>query len=90
MATLITPTAAVCISQNHLALDEIIAVARHGQSVALSADEEFRRRISRGREALERKLAAGEVVYGVNTGFGGNARYVIPSDELAHHQQNLL
>ena len=90
MATLITPTAAVCISQNYLSLDEIIAVARHGQIVALSADEEFRRRISRSREALERKLAAGEVVYGVNTGFGGNARYVIPSDELAHHQRNLL
>ena len=30
------------------------------------------------------------MVYGVNTGFGGNARYVIPSEELAHHQQNLL
>jgi len=90
MATLSTPTSAVCISQNHLSLDEIIAVARHGQRVALSTDEEFVRRIRRGREALERKLAAGEVVYGVNTGFGGNARYVIPSDELAHHQQNLL
>ena len=63
MATLIAPTAAVCISENHLSLNEIIAVARHGQSVALSTDEEFRRRIGRGREALERKLAAGEVVH---------------------------
>jgi phenylalanine ammonia-lyase len=90
MATLITPAAAVCISQNYLSLDEIVAVARHGRSVALSADEEFHRRIGRGREVLERKLAAGEVVYGVNTGFGGNARYVIPPEELAHHQQNLL
>lgn len=90
MATISTPTSAVCISQNQLSLDEIMAVARHGQHVALSADQVFRRRIGRSREALERKLAAGEVVYGVNTGFGGNARYVIPSDELAHHQQNLL
>src|SRR5580700_9876627 len=90
MATLITPAAAVCISQNYLSLDEILAVARHGRSVALSTDEEFQRRIGRGREVLERKLAAGEVVYGVNTGFGGNARYVIPPEELAHHQQNLL
>ena len=56
----------------------------------MSADDDFRRRIVRGRDALERMLAAGEVVYGVNTGFGGNARYVIPCDELAHHQQNLL
>ena len=56
----------------------------------MSADDDFRRRIVRGRDALERMLAAGEVVYGVNTGFGGNARYVIPNEELAHHQQNLL
>ena len=90
MATLTTPTAAVSISQKYLALDDIIAVARHAQKVTLSTDVEFRQRIARGREALERKLAAGEVVYGVNTGFGGNARYVIPSEELAHHQQNLL
>ena len=90
MATLITPSSAVCISPTNLSLDEIISVARHGQSVALSTDEEFRRRIGRSREALERKLAGGEVVYGVNTGFGGNARFVIPNDELAHHQQNLL
>ena len=90
MAALTTPAAAVCISRDHLSLDDIVAVARHGQAVALGGDAEFRRRISRGREALERKLAAGEVVYGVNTGFGGNARYVIPAEELAHHQQNLL
>ena len=90
MATLVTPSSAVSISQQQLSLDDIIAVARHGQAVALSDDTDFRRRISRGREALERKLAEGEVVYGVNTGFGGNARYVIPTDELAHHQQNLL
>jgi len=90
MATLTTPSTAICISQEQLSLDDIIAVARRGRPVALSTDEEFQRRISRSREALARKLEAGEVVYGVNTGFGGNARYVIPADELAHHQRNLL
>ena len=90
MATLIIPTSVICISEEQLSLPEIVAVARHGQRVVLSSDDGFRRRIERSREALERKLAAGEVVYGVNTGFGGNARYVIPSDELSHHQQNLL
>ncbi|HLY20004.1 MAG TPA: aromatic amino acid ammonia-lyase [Bryobacteraceae bacterium] len=90
MATLSTPTATVLISQDHLSLNDIVAVARHWQEVALSTDDDFVLRIRRSREALERKLAAGEVVYGVNTGFGGNARYVIPSEELAHHQQNLL
>ena len=90
MATLVAPSSAVSISPDQLSLDDIIAVARHGHAVALSDDADFRRQISRGREALERKLAEGEVVYGVNTGFGSNARYVIPNEELAHHQQNLL
>ena len=90
MSTLVTPVAAVSISQDHLTLDGIVAVACHWAKVALSPDPDFRNRIVMGREALEKKLAAGEVVYGVNTGFGGNARYVIPQEELAHHQQNLL
>ncbi len=90
MATLLTSAPVVCISPDPLTLDQIMAVARHGHTVALSGDEAFLRRIRRSREELERRLAEGEVVYGVNTGFGGNARYVIPTGELAHHQQNLL
>jgi phenylalanine ammonia-lyase len=90
MGTITTPSSAVCISPDYLTLQDIVDVARHGQAVSLSDDADFRGRITRGREALERKLAAGEVVYGVNTGFGGNARYVIPDEELAHHQRNLL
>jgi len=80
----------IAISANDLSLPDIIAVARGRREVRLSDDESFRRNIKRGRETLEHKLAAGEVIYGVNTGFGGNARFVIPDDEVAHHQRNLL
>ncbi|MFB3825831.1 MAG: histidine ammonia-lyase [Bryobacteraceae bacterium] len=90
MAALSIPHTAVQVSLDELTLEEIVAVARHRVPVVLSADPDFRRHIARGRETLERKLRNGEVVYGVNTGFGGNARFVIPEDELAHHQQNLL
>jgi phenylalanine ammonia-lyase len=90
MATLTNSPAAIYISPNELSLTDIVAVARHRQPVELDPDPQFRRVIERGRETLERKLAGGEVVYGVNTGFGGNARYLIPDNELAHHQQNLL
>lgn len=90
MAATITPSSGISISGTDLSLREIIAVARDRQGAELSADDELRGKIVRSREALERKLAQGEVVYGVNTGFGGNARYVIPRDELAHHQRNLL
>ena len=30
------------------------------------------------------------MIYGVNTGFGGNVKFVIPDTELAHHQRNLI
>ena len=90
MATIVSSSPAAVISPEPLHLNDIVDVARRDRPVALSPDEEFRAGIRRGRELLERKLAEGEVVYGVNTGFGGNARFVIPDDELAHHQRNLL
>lgn len=90
MATLTTVTRAVSLSEEPLSLGEIVEVARHGRPVALSPEPAFRQRIEEGRRTLERKLARGEIVYGVNTGFGGNARFVIPADDLARHQQNLL
>jgi phenylalanine ammonia-lyase len=90
MATLSSSGTGTYISSRDLSFEDIMNVARRRQPVELSADEDFRRQIQRGRETLERKLAQGEVIYGVNTGFGGNARYLIPDDETAHHQRNLL
>src|SRR5262245_27971739 len=90
MATTTASTPAAVISQEPLHLNDIIDVACRYRAVELSPSEEFRAGIRQGRDLLDRKLAEGEVVYGVNTGFGGNARFVIPDGELAHHQQNLL
>jgi phenylalanine ammonia-lyase len=90
MATATGSLTHLSISLKDLTLEDIIAVARRRQPVGLSTDPEFRLWIERGRQTLERKLSEGEVIYGVNTGYGGNANYVIPAAELAHHQRNLL
>ena len=91
MATLTTgSSAAVRISQDPLTLNQIVSVAKRGEVVELSNDRSFREMLLSGRQTLERKLAQGEIVYGVNTGFGGNARCLVPDQELAHHQRNLL
>jgi phenylalanine ammonia-lyase len=90
MAALTITPQAVRLSGGFLTLEEIVAIARHGRLVELDPDPGYRRHIEAGRHTLERKLARGEIVYGVNTGFGGNARFVIPAGELAHHQENLL
>ena len=90
MNSLKTQAPGFTIYPEELRLDDIIAIARLERPVSLSEDHEFRAKIRRGRETLVRKLKDGEIIYGVNTGFGGNVKFVIPDTELAHHQRNLL
>lgn len=81
---------AIDITGDNLSLDQIAAVARRSAPARLGAEPEIRERICASRRLLDDKLAAGEIIYGVNTGFGGNVRYLIPADELSHHQENLF
>ncbi|MEX2260799.1 MAG: aromatic amino acid ammonia-lyase [Bryobacteraceae bacterium] len=90
MATLTASSAELLLSEHFLTLDEIVSVACRNQTVHLTPDSAFREQLEHSRQVLARRLEEGEVVYGVNTGYGGNARFVIPNEELAHHQRNLL
>ena len=71
-----------------LSIADVEAVARGGATVRLG--DEARTRMIEAREVVERLVAAGEVVYGVTTGFGDLATtYVSPADS-AQLQENLL
>jgi histidine ammonia-lyase len=71
-----------------LTLDEIDAVALVGKPVEVAAAA--LRRVSESRGLIEKILAAGETVYGVNTGFGKLADVHIAEDKLAELQINLV
>jgi phenylalanine ammonia-lyase len=90
MATLSTFAAAYTVSTENLRLEDILAIARDHRPVALSTEPKFRASLRRGQEVLQKKLQDGEVIYGVNTGFGGNVKFLIPEGELRHHQRNLI
>jgi len=49
-----------------------------------------RRRVAQGRRVVEGVLATGEVVYGLNTGFGDLANVRIEADKLASLQERLV
>lgn len=49
-----------------------------------------RQRVRKGRQVIERALAGGEVIYGVNTGFGELAQVRIDADKLLVLQRNLV
>lgn len=81
---------AVEISGSGLRIPQVAAVSREKVPVAISRAPGVRARISRSRELLEQKLRGGEIIYGVNTGLGGNVRFILPARELAAHQQNIF
>jgi len=60
------------------------------QGEAASLDDASMQRIGSAAASVERIVAGGETVYGVNTGFGLLANTRIPDDRLAELQTNLI
>lgn len=71
-----------------LGLEELAAIALEHQPVSL--EPEARARVAAARAQLERRLAAGDVIYGVNTGFGKLADVRIAPGDLPALQANLV
>lgn len=78
----------VRIDGRSLDLNDVEAVASGGARVDLA--EEARQRIAAARGVVDHILTSGQVVYGVNTGFGKLAEVRIPPDQLSRLQLNLL
>lgn len=78
----------VVIDGRNLTLEQVYQVATGKAPVALAP--EARERMASRRQGIEARLSAGEVIYGVNTGFGRMADVVIPPESLAELQLNLL
>ena len=81
-------TTALNVDGNSLTLQDVVRVARQRTPVQL--DSAARARMQRVRDVVDRKLASGEAVYGVNTGFGKLSEMAIPPDRLAELQVNLV
>jgi len=81
-------TTALAIDGNSLSLNDVVRVAR--QHAAVRLDDAARARMQRVRDVVDRKLASGQAVYGVNTGFGKLSEMAIPPDRLAELQVNLV
>ncbi|CAM5430422.1 Histidine ammonia-lyase OS=Lysinibacillus sphaericus OX=1421 GN=hutH PE=3 SV=1 [Lysinibacillus sphaericus] len=73
---------------NTLTRQQIEKIVRGQASVVLSADSTERVRASR--ERIEKRLAEGQVIYGVNTGFGKLSNIRIEESDIELLQLNLL
>jgi histidine ammonia-lyase len=82
------PDGVVVLSGADLTIADVEAVARGGARAVL--DEDARARMEEARAVVERLVAAGEVVYGITTGFGDLATTFIPPADARRLQENLL
>lgn len=77
----------ILLNGTALTADSLFAIAKGEQvdlcPVALEA-------VRKNRAVIDRILSEKRVVYGINTGFGQFATVVIPENELAHLQLNLI
>ena len=78
----------VVLSEEDISLEQFVAVARHRARVTFS--EAFVGRVKKSRASIDRFLAENRLIYGVTTGFGENVRYVIPPEEAAELQRNIV
>jgi histidine ammonia-lyase len=59
-------------------------------TTTVSLGQDARRRIAEANELIDEVVAQGDLVYGVNTGFGQMAQVRIDDEELVHLQENLV
>ncbi len=76
----------VVIDGDHLTIEDVVAVAEERVAVELASQDKVRR----SRQAVERLLESGKVVYGVTTGFGRFADRIIGREEAATLQRNVI
>jgi phenylalanine ammonia-lyase len=71
-----------------ISIEDVEDVARREARVEFA--DPARARIRQGRVKLEERLAAGDRIYGVNTGVGGNIKFSLDADQTERFQHNLM
>jgi histidine ammonia-lyase len=79
----------ISLTGDTLTLADVVRLARD-PSLKVVADPAARERLAASRASVERALAGGATIYGINTGFGKLANVRIAADQLDQLQVNLV
>jgi histidine ammonia-lyase len=83
------PSTTFVLDGQSLRIEDVVRVAREPK-VRVTLKPEARRTLLESRRVIERAIASGQTIYGINTGFGKLANVRIPPDQLDQLQTNLL
>jgi len=79
---------AVVLDGSGLTIEKLVQIARYNEKVELHPDAIIR--INKCRAMLEKKIKAGEIMYGVNTGIGEFSEVVLKDDQIKDFQKYLI
>ena len=79
---------AVILDGSNLTIERLVGVARFNDPVELAPAALERIKVCRA--MLETKLAAGEIMYGTNTGIGEFSEKVLSDEQVKEFQQYLI
>ncbi|XP_072097509.1 histidine ammonia-lyase-like [Mobula birostris] len=82
------PIQYIYVDGNSLSAQQLVQLSKGTYKIKLTTESE--RRVKKSRELVERIITEGQVVYGINTGFGKFARTVIAPDKLVELQENVI
>ena len=79
------------IDGDHLTLEDVHRVAHAAPgAIRVQISEEARQKIGRARQAVDDTIAAGDVVYGITTGFGAFKDRIISPAQTRQLQRNII
>lgn len=78
----------IVVDGSHLTIENLVRVARDNEKIELHP--EASERIKKCRQMLEKKIQAGEIMYGVNTGIGEFSEVVLTKDQIRKFQRYLI
>lgn len=88
-----TAERAITVDGQTLSIADVIAVAeswKDPERVTVTLSDAVRERVIHSRQAVEDLVSGGSIVYGITTGFGSFKDHVIPADQVAQLQRNLI
>lgn len=76
------------IIKDHVTLDDFINIARNNYKLELS--DNYKNRVEKNREILEKFVEENRIIYGVTTGFGENVHKTIDIEDAKILQKNII
>jgi len=79
----------ISVGDRNLTIEDVVRLARGEARIQIPRDPRWRERIEAGFALIERRIEAGTVVYGVNTGYGDSCKRAVPAHLVRELPLNL-